>query len=147
MTDEPSTPVLDLNMRLWQRTRGDITIIGTWILTTRRPCLALTPSRTIPTHDRVTPCIVPLDMAFAWDEHTGDPADAAAMSFQFAAALGLNPMEPRNVFAVTSLIRDSLGDLLAMPPFPEGEKQAVADVRITDPETGKTTEAEIVDNV
>jgi len=145
--DEPNTPVLDLGLRCWERTRGDITVIGTWILTSRRPCLALIPSRPMPTHERVTPCLVPLDMAFAWDEHTGDPADTAEMSFQFAAALGLNPMEPRNVVAVTSLIRDSLGDLLAMPPLPDSEKHAVADVQITDPETGKSTEAEIVDNV
>jgi len=142
-----TAPIIDLNLRLWQRTRGDITVIGTWLLTTKRPCLALVPSRINPTHERATPCLVPLDMAFAWDEHTGDPAHTAAMSFQFAAALGLNPMEPRNVFAVTSLVRDALGELLAMPPFPEGEKEVTADVLITDPETGKTTEAEIVDNV
>lgn len=147
MTDQDTAPVLDLNLRLWQRTIGDITVIGTWLLSTKRPCLALVPSRVMPTHDRITPCLVPLDIAYAWDEHTGDPADTAAMSFEFAAALGLNPMEPRNVIAVTSIVRDSLGDLLSMPPFPSGEKQTMADVLITDANTGKTTEAEIIDNV
>lgn len=146
MSDAPKTPVLDLNLRLWERTVGDITIIGTWIMTTKRPCLVLVPSHTDPTYERITPCIVPLDMAFAWDEHTGDAADTAAMSYQFAASLGLNPAEPRNVMRITSIVRDSLGDLLMMPPLPRSENRTMADILITDA-NGRSTEAEIVDNV
>jgi len=69
------------------------------------------------------------------------------MSFQFAAGLGMNPMEMRNVIKVTSVVRDCLGDLLRMPMFPADQREVVADVLITDTDTGKTTEAEAVDHV
>ena len=144
---EPTGPVIDLELRAWERTVGDVTVIGTWILTNQRPVMVLVPSRPMPTHDRVIPCLVPLDMAFEWDEHTGDPVFCARQSMRFAAALGFNNMEPRNVLFITTLIRDHLGDLLSTPRFPDREKQAVADALITDPETGKSTEAEIIDNV
>lgn len=144
---QPTQPVLDLALRHFERTLGDVTVIGTWLLTTKRPVLCLVPSRPMPTHDRVIPCLVPMDQAFEWDETTGDPQFCAVMSYQFAAALGLNPSEPRNVIFVTTLIRDSLGDLLNMPPFPSTEKAVMADVLMTDTNTGKTREAEIVDNV
>jgi len=147
MTQEPKSPVLDLSLRHFERTVGNVTIIGTWLLTTQRPTLALIPSNVSPYHDRITPCLVPLDLAYEWDEHTGDPGTCALMSFQFAAALGMNPNEPRNVLFVTTLVRDSLGDLLTMPPFPATEKTATADVLITDTNTGKSHEAEIKDNV
>lgn len=147
MTQEHS-PALDLNLRKWERNVGNVTIIGTWTLHNKRPCLVLVPSNVSPYHDRITPCVVTLDNAFMWDEHTGDPADVAILSYQFAAALGMNPNEPRNVLFVTTLIRDSLDDLITgIGPFPESERVAVADALITDPNTGKTKEAEIKDHV
>jgi len=147
MTKEPQSHVLDLTLRHFERTVGNVTVIGTWLLTTQRPALALIPAKPLPHYDRITPCLVPLDLAYEWDEHTGDPGSCALMSFQFAAALGMNPNEPRNVIFVTTLVRDSLGDLLSMPPFPKTEKAATADILITDTNTGKSYEAEIKDNV
>lgn len=143
-----SGPALDLNLRAWERTSGGITIIGTWTLHNKRPALALIPANVSPFHDRITPCVVTLDNAFMWDEHTGDAMEVARMSYRFAAALGLNPNEPRNVLYVTTLIRDSLEDLIKrIGPFPEMERKVVADAILTDPETGKTKEAEIKDHV
>jgi|AntRauTorckE5430_2_1112549.scaffolds.fasta_scaffold04137_2 hypothetical protein len=145
MTD--SEPILDLDLRHKTLVRGDITVIFTWLLSNQRPCMVLVPTKIMPTHERTMPCIVPLDIAFAWDEVTGDAAETAAMSFQFAAGLGMNPMEMRNVIKVTSVVRDCLGDLLRMPMFPADQREVVADVLITDTDTGKTTEAEAVDHV
>jgi hypothetical protein len=147
MTHGNTQPVLDLSKRAWQKSYGDVTVIGTWTLGNRRPTLALVPTRPKPTHDRVIPCLVPIDLAFAWDEHTGDPGHAAQMSMQFAAALGLNPVEPRNVVKVTMIVREHLGDLLMMPSMPETEREIVADVLLTDTNTGKTREQEIMDDV
>lgn len=147
MSETITRPIIDLDRRAWAKTRGDITLIGTWLLTTGRPVMVLVPTRPKATHDRVTPCLVPMDMAHLWDEHTGDPVHCARMSYQFAAALGLSMHEPRSIFAVTAAIRDHLGDLLTMPPMPDTEREVVADAILTDPHTGKSRETEISDDV
>lgn len=138
--------IIDLHLTEWKRVKGDITIYGTWLLTNQRPCMVLLPTALRP-NGNVVPCIVPLDTAFMWDEHTGDPAHCAQMSYQFANALGLNAFNPRDLVLLTSAIREHLGDLLAMRPMPASESEIVADAIMTDTNTGKTKEAEIKDYV
>lgn len=146
MSSAPEVAI-DLSRTAWTRPKGDLTLYGTWILTTGRPAMVIVPSRLVPTHDRVTPCIVPIDTAYMWDEYTGDPGHCARMTYLFASSLGINPHNPMNLVRLTSLIRDHLGDLLTMPPLPHGERVVVADAILTETSTGKTREAEIMDHV
>lgn len=140
-------PAIDLSRTAWERTFGDLTVIGTWIMTTGRPVMVIIPTFVKRSHERIIPCLVPMDMAYLWDEHMGDPAHCAQTTFAFANALGMSPYEPRNLIRITSLIREHLGDLLTIAPLPESELEVVADAIMTDPNTGKVTEAEIVDHV
>lgn len=142
----PIKPLLDLTLCAWRYEYGDITVIGTWQMTDRRPCMVLLPAYKRWEHTRVTPCVVPIDDAFLWDEHTGDGQYVASMSMAFSAALGLG-MTPHVVFRVTDIVRQCLGDLIKMPPMPEDTRQVVADAIVTDPETGRTSEREIIDDV
>ncbi|KEP68788.1 hypothetical protein DL1_08535 [Thioclava dalianensis] len=139
-------PILDLNLRHAAYRRGSLEIILTWILTTGRPCLVLVPTRMRPSHEDVTPCIVPLDSVWKWTEEVGDPAEAAKMSLQFADALGFNTLDPRTVMAIAAAVRDHISDLLQMPPLSlVAARETVADVIVTDLDTGKTKEQEITD--
>lgn len=146
---DDNTPLIDLAREAKPpRQMGDITVFFTWSMHNGRPVMVLVPNRRGSWgHEDTTPCLVPMDLAYQWDEHTGDPAHCARMTFQFANALGLNAYEPRNLIRLTSIIREHLGDLLTIPPMPESEREAVADVILTDTETGKTQEMEIVDHV
>ena len=149
MTDQPETqPMIDLERHLWKRTKGDITVYGTWSLHSGRPVMVLVPTF-VPRHsvERAVPCLIPLDAAFLWDEHTGDPSHCAQMTFQFAQVLPISPFNPSDMIRLTSIIREHLGDLLTMAPLPESEREVVADAILTDPNTGKTKETEIVDYV
>lgn len=140
-------PAIDLSLSRRTHPHGDITVHETWTLHNGRGCLVLTPTWAHISHERITPCIVTVDAAFMWDETTGDPQWCAETSLMFASALGLNPYEPRSVIQVTSIIREHLGDLLSMPPMPATTKAVVADAILTNKETGKTREAEIIDHV
>lgn len=140
-------PIIDLSRRHFTRAYGDITVIGTWSLANSRPVLALIPTVRRPDHNRVMPCLVPIDMAWMWDEHTGDPAHCAEASVMFANALGKNPYSPRELIRIASTIREHLGDLLMMPAMPTSEDRVIADIIKTDHDTGKTDEAEIISDV
>lgn len=142
-----TTPLIDLSRYAWRRPQGDVTVFGTWSLHNGRPVMVLIPTH-LPEHsDHLIPCLVPLDLAYQWDEHTGDPAHCARMTFEFAGALGIDQFNPRNLVRLTSIIRDHLGDLLTMTNLPDSEREVVADAILTDRNTGKVREAEIVDNV
>lgn len=149
MTQHQSAPraALDLTKTAWTRVKGDVTVYATWILTTGRPCLVLLPTNRLSNSEHLIPCLVPLDMAYLWDEHVGDPVHCARTTVQFAQALGINEYEPRNLIRLTSIIREHLGDLLTMPPLPDEATDVVADAILTDPNTGKTREKEITDHV
>lgn len=108
---------LDLSRYAWRQQHGDITAYGTWFGTeTRRPVLVLVPSYRSGA-EKVTPCIVPLESAWAWDESIGDPRHCARTSAEFVAHLGLG-RGMYQAFRVARIIRDHLGDLLSMPPEP-----------------------------
>lgn len=141
-------PILDLALQHSQRTFGDITAIFTWNLHTDRPCCALVPTYTPRHHERITPFVVSVDMAFEWDEATGDPAYAAHATYRACNALGMNP-SPTLQVRIFNIINDCLSDLLRMPNAPRfSEGEVVADAIARDPETGKTIhEAEVIDHV
>jgi hypothetical protein len=137
----PKRPALDLTRSHFRQVHGDITVYGSWWLANEdgpRPCLVL-----IPTHrqswQKATPCVVLLEQAWRWSEEIGDGAYAAAMSIQFAHWLGLDVNNASNVFRVRSLIVGHLGDLLAMPPMPDGMRQdvVIGEAKVTSREGGE----------
>lgn len=147
MTPDHDTPIIDLDRRHKTFTHGDLTVILTWFLHNGRGCLVIVPTFRKLNYERVMPCIVPLDHAYLWDEHMGDGAHCAQVSIAFARALGINPHEVYNLVRLSSIIREHLGDLITIPPMPQSEQQTVADVLMTNTNTGKTVEREIIDYV
>lgn len=146
MMDQSTKPVLDLSLAAWEYTYGDIRVVGTWLRHDRRPCMVLVPAFKRPTHAHVQPCVVPMDHAYLWDEHTGDGQHVAQMSMRFSQGLGMG-MTPHVVFRVTSIVRECLGDLLRMGPMPDVDRTVVADAIAVDLESGRVTEREITDDV
>jgi hypothetical protein len=138
--------VLDLTRYAWKQRHGDIEVIGTWLMHRDGPlaCMVLKPA-SAQTYDRFTPCAVLQKNAWVWSEAIGDGGEAARASYDFAAALGLNQHNATNVFRVASIIRDHIGDLLAIPPMPD-ERVVVGEATITD-ERGRVTEREITARV
>lgn len=141
-------PILDLTMRHATYRHAGIEVVLTWALTNGRPCLVLIPQGAMPTHEAVTPCIVPMESAWQWSEEIGDVAACVRSSHAFASALGFNPNNPYTLIAITAAIREHLGDLLDMPALSMvADREVVADAVVTNVETGEQREQEIVDNV
>jgi hypothetical protein len=147
---DDTTPRLALDLskvlRTWRH--GDVTVHLTWTQHDKSPALVLTPTGVTLSPETVTPCIVPLKMAYQWDEHTGDGAHCALTTMIFCANLGLEP-EPRTLFRITDAIREHLGDLLTCPPMPTSLPQVtVAEAMIIDNQSGKVVrETEISEDV
>jgi hypothetical protein len=144
---EHNTPLIDLARYKDKWTQGDLTLILTWLLTNGRPCLVIVPTFPKPSYERTMPCIVPMDHAFLWAEETGDGGHCAEVSIQFATALGMNPHNVHGLIRLTSMIREHLGDLLVCPPLPSSEKEVLADVLMTNTDTGRSIESEVIDYV
>lgn len=128
---------LDLTKRLWTKTRGNVTAIGTWIRLDGefQPCMVLLPAgREL--SEGLVPCVVPLRMAWVWSEDVGDPRLAATHAVDFVRFLGLSE-NPRSAIFVASFIHDLLGDLIAIPPYPQHELMSVAEAILRDNMTGK----------
>lgn len=139
--------VLDLQHFAHKQAHGDITVIMTWMLTDADPCIVM-----IPTHKRensmsMVPCIIPLASAFKWDEKVGDQLFQHDNLKDFAIALGFNPADTKTRNRILRLIRDYIGDLIAMPLITSDGKGIVADVFRTDKETGKTKHIEVTGHV
>lgn len=135
---------LDLTQSAFQKTRGDLTLFGSWYGKRLRPCLVVLPTY----RKNGTPLVVQLDSAWAWnpDDPDASPADTAPLVMQFLVA---NGFDHTNVFThhrVLSLIHDHLGDLIRMPVKPLNTV-VVADAFRTDRDTGKTIHQEIVKRV
>lgn len=143
----PPKLALDLSKRHDTFRAGDITVILTWMQHNGRPCMVLIPAFTKLHFDRITPCIIPIDNAWAWAEETGDGAHAAITSIQFAACLGFNTGDPRGAFRVTSVIREYLAELLRMPPKPDFDQVVVAHTHLLNTSTGKVIEGEVSEDV
>ncbi|WP_417724571.1 hypothetical protein [Salipiger sp.] len=146
LTNPNNFPLLDLRLNHGAFRTGEITLFKTWLLTDGTPCLVLVPSNKTTHHEKVRPCVVPLDCAWKWDEQRGPKGYAETESGKFCAFLGLNPINLRDRHRIQSVIRDWLGDLTAMPPMPDHLRRKVADLFITDHDTGKTTHKEVTDN-
>ncbi|MBP0484664.1 hypothetical protein [Sagittula salina] len=148
MTEQTRTVEIDLNFEHKSHVYGDVTVIQTWTMSNKRPCLVLVPSLIKRHFERVTPYVVSIDNAWMWDETAGDPEDCVWMTMEAVNALGLSATDPATMIRITSIIREHLGDLLMMPPLVEVAHSAVvADAIITDANSGKTRDREISDHV
>jgi hypothetical protein len=125
---------------------GDLTVFLTWCGDALSPCLVIVPAF-IEGHERVTPCVVPQRVAWVWSEAIGDGRHCALTSYLFCEQLRLNP-SINNCMRVTSIIREHIGDLLAMPPATSlhFERAVVADAIRTD-QDGKEHHSEVSDHV
>jgi hypothetical protein len=131
--------ILDLDKRLWAVTRYGLVASGTWVKIDGRwrPCMAITRASGAP-----RPCVIPLEDAWRWSETIGSPAQPAV---NMLLKLGIDPLNPDNVFKLVSLVNSRMADLVAMPPRPpdaEEHVDPVADVTLRNELTG-TTEVEI----
>ena len=132
------TVALDLSKRAWTRHTKGLTLIGTWIVNEDdrwRPCMVI-----IRTGDEynpaVVPCVVTMDNAWLWDERIGDPRRAAHHAAQFAEALRMEP-DVDNMIRLAMIIADHLGDLLTIPPFSPLPGTPIAEVTISERDTGR----------
>lgn len=136
---------LDLTRYHFRRDVRGYAIYGTWLMLPNNqppmPCLAILPPHHV-SHERSTPAVVPVLNAWAWSEEHGDPSHAARTTMAFLTAMGMK-VNPVSCMSLTMAIRDSLGDLLTMPPRP-GMRMVVADAIRTD-EYGKQHHAEVTE--
>lgn len=154
---------LDLNHTLAAYRHGPITVWMTWVRTIERwePCIALTrPNLFDLEGGKAVPCVVPLNRAYAWvsglqaKELQGqlpasllaDLRDVMTTAAEWAFTLGLNGMKSKDVMKVLNAVDDHLSELISMPPRPAGLGETrVADMIVTDANSGKTWEMEVHD--
>lgn len=144
------SPVLDLDRRHFTRVKGDLTLIGTWIKTEDhdwRACLVIIRTGEEFSEHNV-PCVVTADLCYIWADipGVGDPRRAARMAMRFATALRMAD-DPKNLLRIAILINDHLDDLLHIPPWAPRDTVAVAEMEVTDNNTGKTSEIEVKQDV
>lgn len=134
---------LDLTQSHFVKTRGDLTLYGSWYGERLRPCLVV-----MPAFKPGTPLVVELDSAFLWnpDDPEVSPRASAALVMQFLQANGMDYVNGITHMRVLSLIHDHLGDLVKMPVKPL-KTVVVGDAFRTDTDTGKVTHQEIVKRV
>lgn len=139
---------IDLSLRYFTHTHGDIFVIGSWVFMDgrNRPCLVLIRTGDEQS-DHCIPCIVTVDKAWVWSEDVGDPREAARMAWEFIQALRLDENDQRNFIRIASIIHDHLGDLLTIPPYTPRLSDVVAELTVINQRTGKITEVEIRDDV
>jgi len=137
---------IDLSTIAWHRKHGHITVYGTWIRTDSgwRPALALVRTGD-ETSDHCVPCIVSMDRLWVFDEQIGDEVKAGEIVAGFIDPLRLSA-DARTAIYLLSIIRDHMGDVLNIGVRPDVGARVVGEVRVTNSETGKTREAEIVEN-
>lgn len=158
-------PRIDLNHAVSAYQHGPITVWMTWLRQIDRwePCIVLTPQSLYASGaSTVVPCVVPLGRAYAWAsamaDHShqkqlptpilGDLRDVMETAVQFAFTLGLDGMAKRDVFRVLRAVDDHLSELISMAPRPIGlGERHVADMVVTDANSGKVWEMEVRDVV
>lgn len=136
---------LDLTQSAFVKSRGDLTLYGSWFGRKLRPCLVVLP--TVFFH-QPTPLVIQLDDAWRWnpDDPDVDVGRNAMLVMRFLTANGMDYANHITHMRVISLIHDHLGDLLTMPGKPLNTV-VVADAFRTDHDTGKTTHQEIIQRV
>lgn len=143
-----SEPVIDLAQRAFTFSRKGLTAIGTWIKIDGRwrPCMAI-----IRTGDELNPacrpCIVAADNAWIWDENIGDPRRTAHVVVDFLKALRMDMNRPQDHIDLVLFVQDHLGDLLGIPPRPPQKGEVVAELTMTETDTGRVREVEVRDDV
>lgn len=113
---------INLTQYAFKREKGELALYGTWIWNedqeSYEPALvvinALNPRR-------FRPCVVALSAAYKYN----DAVYMAHVAREFVHLLGLQDSMTM-AYKVATLIEDSLGDLLTMPPMPT-DKIVVAD--------------------
>lgn len=140
--------VIDLNLRAWAKSRGELTGVGTWLKTEEqwRPAMVLLRAGHELSRDYSPYCIT-MDRAWIWDAVVGDGAESARQCIRIAKCLRLDPDDVRTLFRVRSFVDDHLHDLLTIPPLPPSERPGtvIAEVVATEMNTGRTHEFELTD--
>lgn len=142
-------PLINLTRYGFVQGYGDITVYGTWAGTgtSRSPALVLVPTYRKLSHQRVTPCVIPMNIAWAWSEEIGDPRHCMETAIAFAMeGLGVAP-DFRTCVRIMSIVRNHIGDLVNMKPEPTYDRTVAAEVIQTEIETGKQTYSEVMDHV
>ena len=144
-------PVLDLTRNAWSQRHGDLTVYGTWFWDdedrTWVPCLAIVPAAILLHHERVRPCLIPVDHAWAWSEEQGSPEHVAVSTAAFVNALGLPPTA-QSVIRVLSVIRDHIEDLVKrVPPRPSDDQETAIRADAIVKIDGRAQHTEIRDRV
>lgn len=124
---------LDLTKYHWRRRYGDLTAYGTWHQTDEGwlPCLVLAPTNEREMARGIMPCILPLNDLWIWSEEIGNMNAAVKQAMNFAEGLGLDYGNPQVCIMVAMVIRDCIGDLASVPPYPQGDSVVVADATIS----------------
>lgn len=140
---ERARPMLDLTRYHFVRELGDFVLFGTWIyhadLDDDEPALVIVPSRRA-LHGTV-PCVIALSAAFRYT----DPRHLAAVSLEFAKALGFDDTLMSSASKIGNMIHDHLLDLIKMPENPTDTiVGATANVDFGD---GRKRTIEILDHV
>ncbi len=142
----PERPVIDLAIRHFDHKVRMFRIIGTWLKQgSREPCMVI-----IPRYQKIseiTPCIIPLSSAWKWTEEVGDHIWSAHTAVSFAMVLPINPFSEPDVNLLLDVIRGRLSDLLSMPPAPDLGKDIAGDITMTDRNTGKVIQKDLMDDV
>lgn len=162
-TPDLERPMFDLSVAHFTRVHRGIRVQGVWLrddedIAGWEPALALTNASTWRLNSDnpdSNVCLVTMRQAWAWSEprQGDDPlivremARIAARSCRlFARNLGLTENNQATLMSVLMVVRDHLGDLLAMPPKPPTDETVVADVTWSDPRTGAVKHGEVTDH-
>lgn len=143
------SPTLNLAHAHFKRTVRGITVIGTWFHTDddSRSCLVLIRPGSETRADTV-PCVVLGDEAyiFCGIDGVGEPHRAIPIAVEFARMLQM-PLDQPTIVKIIRTIEDHIGDLVSIPPFlpPINDAPVLADVRITNRDTGEVEEMELRD--
>jgi hypothetical protein len=140
------TPALDLTKYAFRQQHGDIIAYGTWWLGDKDRAEGYWPCLVLRHVLGGVPCVVTLDLAWIWSEEEGSPEFALETATSFAHSLGMTPDWP-SIYRITSIIRDHIEDLIKrIPPRPTSHQNVVADILITEKQTGRERHAEIKDD-
>ncbi|RYG92630.1 hypothetical protein EU803_00555 [Loktanella sp. IMCC34160] len=133
---------VDLRYPAMEADYGDIRLTLTWYIPDGQPCMVLTPL--LQRHKSAfVPPIILLTNAWRWDEKIGDTRWAYDAAGIFTEALGFT-RSIAMTHRILSIIRDNLGELLALPNMTHTESHAVvAELTVTNRSTGKTRQIEV----
>src|SRR5471030_1205345 len=113
---EKARPAIDLTRYHFVRELGDLRLYGTWVYDAANdddePALVLVPERRLSHH--TVPCCVALSATFRYTE----PTHLAAVSLEFAKALGFHDTLMASANRIGGIIHDHLLDLIKMPENP-----------------------------